>query len=437
MALSKLRSYGFWAIDSIKGKKIKNHYDEITLINEKFDSAEAKLLRTSYLSNLIDHATSTTPFYKEFSHLTNLEDFPVIKKTTVQNNFEEFKSQPYIDLPKFKVATSGSTGIPFFLFQNENKKKRNTADTIYFLQQANYTLGERLYDLEVWRGINMNSPTKALLQNLKYVDITRFSDDEIENFLAELKKDNSPRHLIGFVSAFENICKYLDKKGAAPLNLNIKSVVAISEYLTDYVKDTMQKYFQVPVVSRYSNEEIGIIAQQLPDMNKTDFKINWGSYHVEILDMEKDIPAKPGQAGRIVVTDLFNYCMPLLRYDTGDIARFGKDEISGAPTFKGLEGRKMDMVYDTSGTLISSFIIYTKFYNYYTLIKQYQFIQEDQKSYRIKLNLEGQFDFENELIQDVKKDFGEDALVTVEYVDEIPALSSGKRKKVVSHYTPN
>ena len=125
MALSKLRSYGFWAIDSIKGKKIKNHYDEIALINEKFDSAEAKLLRTSYVSNLIEHATSTTPFYKGFSHLTELEDFPVIKKTTVQNNFEEFKSQPYIDLPKFKVATSGSTGIPFFLFQNENKKKRN------------------------------------------------------------------------------------------------------------------------------------------------------------------------------------------------------------------------------------------------------------------------------------------------------------------------
>lgn len=434
MALSKLRAFGFWTIDGLKGKKIKKHYDEIKLINENFNTPEVDKLRATYLSNILHHAITTTPFYKRYSATSRLEDLPVITKTKIRNNFDDFKSEAYHNLPKFKVATSGSTGIPFFIYQDANKKKRNTADTLYFLQKANYKLGERLYDLEVWRGINMNTPTKALLQNLKYIDITRFSDKNIEQFISTLQKKQSPQHLIGFVSAYENICKYLDNNKSKPVRTHIKSIIAISEYLTDYVKDKMQHYFQVPVVSRYSNEEIGILAQQLPVMHRSDFMINWGSYHIELLDLHQDTPAKPGKPGRIVVTDFFNYCMPLLRYDTGDIACFGDTLINSAPTFKNLEGRKMDMVFDTKGELISSFIVYTKFYDYYNLIKQYQFIQTDKTAYTIKLNLDGAFMFEKELIDNVKKDFGQDAKITIEYVDEIPSLSSGKRKKVVNRY---
>ena len=434
MIISRLRSFSFWALDNLKGKKIKKHYDEIELINENFNTPQAKKLRATYISNIINHATSTTPFYKKYAGTTKLEDLPIITKTTVRDNFEEFKSETYIDKPQFKVSTSGSTGIPFFLYQDANKKKRNTADTLYFLQKANYIIGERLYDLEVWRGINMNSPAKALLQNLKYVDITQFSDKDIKEFLNVLQHQKSPQHLIGFVSAYENICKYLDSIQSTPIKTNVKSIIAISEYLTDYVKESMQKYFQVPVVSRYSNEEIGILAQQIPQMLKSEFKINWASYHIEILDLHKDVPVKPGESGRIIVTDLFNYCMPLVRYDTGDIANFGDSSIDGAPAFKTLEGRKMDMVFNTKGELISSFIVYTKFYDYYSLIKQYQFIQINEKEYKVKLNLEGEFKFEKQLIEDIKKDFGQDATVTIEYVDVIPVLSSGKRKKVVNLY---
>lgn len=66
--------------------------------------------------------------------------------------------------------------------------------------------------------------------------------------------------------------------------------------------------------------------------------------------------------------------MPIIRYDTGDIAKLLKLK-NGQTKFKKIEGRKMDLIFDTKGNIISSFVIYTKFYNYYTLLKQYQFIQ--------------------------------------------------------------
>ncbi len=432
---SKIREKSFWVIDRLKGRRIKKHYDEIAFINQHLDSREAALLREQYMTKILTHATDTTPFYKELKGVKSIEDFPVIKKTTVQENFEDFKSVTYQDQPTFKVATSGSTGIPFKLYQDGNKKKRNTSDTIYFLKKANLNIGEKLYDLEVWRGINMNSPLKAWMQNLKYIDVSKFHDQEIEDFLTSIKKKKYTQHLIGFVSAYERICKYLDKTNAKPLNTSVKSIIAISESLTDYVKDKMQHYFKVPVVSRYSNEEIGILAQQLPNMTDRSFEINWSSYHFEILDMNEDVPAKPGELGRIVVTDFFNYCMPLIRYDTGDIAKFGKTFGSnGIPSryFERLEGRKMDAVYDTKGRMISSFIVYTKFYKHYSLLKQYQFIQTKRNEYLVKLNVINSFDFEKELIDDIKQDLGSDANVIIKYVDEIPALSSGKRKKVVN-----
>jgi phenylacetate-CoA ligase len=103
--------------------------------------------------------------------------------------------------------------------------------------------------------------------------------------------------------------------------------------------------------------------------------------------------------------------------------------------FTQIEGRKMDLIYDSKGNIISSFLVYTKFYKYYHLLKQYQFIQQGEKTYELKLNLQGEgFEHETKLINDIKSDFGEDAQVTISYVDEIPALASGKRRKVINNY---
>jgi phenylacetate-CoA ligase len=126
--------------------------------------------------------------------------------------------------------------------------------------------------------------------------------------------------------------------------------------------------------------------------------------------------------------------MPIIRYDTGDIAKLGLNK-DGDFVLEQIEGRKMDVIHDSKGNIVSSFVVYTKFYNYYHLLKQYQFIQQGEKDYEVKLNLQGNnFEFEDDLIASIKSDFGNDSNVTITYVDEIPPLSSGKRRKVVNNY---
>jgi len=81
---------------------------------------------------------------------------------------------------------------------------------------------------------------------------------------------------------------------------------------------------------------------------------------VEILALNRDQPAEPGEIGRIVVTDLHNRAMPIIRYDTGDVGAFATTS-DGAPDPDRLaivEGRRLDRIYAADGHPVSSFIFY-------------------------------------------------------------------------------
>jgi len=434
MLLNKIRNNSFWLIDSIKGGKVKQQLKQVQLGVEQPNSKNAKELKEYYLKGILEHAIETTDFYNHLNKAFSISDFPVVRKTTIQDNFEAFQSRKFINEDNFKVSTSGSTGVPFFLFQNKAKRHRNHADAIYFFNQSGFEVGNRLYELEVWRGHNEKGKIKSWLQNAVQFDISRMTDDRIAVFVALLKKDSqNKKTMLGFASSYELIAQYLEKNNITLNNLGITAAVANSEYLNPYTKSTLGRHLNTQVLSRYSSEEVGIIAQQtLESPNR--FVINHASYFVEILNLDNDNPVLPGEFGRIVVTDLFNYAMPIIRYDTGDIAKLGINK-QGVMELEQIEGRKMDVIYDSQGNLVSSFVIYTKFYNYYHLLKQYQFIQQGEKEYEVKLNLQdATFSFESELIEDIKSDFGSDADVKITYVDEIPPLSSGKRRKVMNNY---
>jgi phenylacetate-CoA ligase len=192
----------------------------------------------------------------------------------------------------------------------------------------------------------------------------------------------------------------------------------------------MEKYFGVPVLSRYSNIENGIIAQQMPESG-ANYIINWASYFVEILDLENDTALEHGKPGRIVITDLFNYAMPLIRYDTGDIGSMGLDS-NGNPVLTLIQGRKLDTIYNTKGEVFSSAIIWEL--EYYNNIKQFQLIQTGEKSYTFKLSVDGKFTESEKLVERFKNHLGLDALITIEEIDEIPVLASGKRRLVVNQF---
>ncbi len=423
-----LRNKMFWWIDRIKGGKKRNHYDDIKFINENPTSSEAIDLKKKRLQNILNHVVRSTLHYRELQNFDSIQDFPVVNKNIIRDNFERFQSELYKDKPKFTVSTSGSTGTPFKVHQNIDKRIRNMADTIYFSEKAGFTIGNRLTYFRMWNAFEKKGFITQMLQNIVPVDVFEMKEKNlIDGIVRDLSKSKSTNSWLGYASAYEEICKHLDRKKSSSISCNLKSVIAMSERLNDYTKESIYKYFSAEVVSRYSNVENGILAQQ-PLGNKRHFEINEASYFIEILEVDSNRRVEDGKSGRIVITDLFNYSVPMIRYDTGDIGV--KDTLGSKNILKEVNGRKIDQIYNTKGEIISINLVLLV--NNYPELKQCQLIQKAAGIYHFKLNADQKFEREYEFINEFKEYLGEDAQITIEYVDEIPLLASGKRRVMVN-----
>lgn len=426
-----LKNKLFWLIDALKGSPIKNELNEITNCLNQTSYLSLKEKNLPKLELLLKAATKNSAFYKNYKSHKNLDEFPVINKSIIKSHSSDFLLSKISKKKLIKVSTSGSTGTPFTIYQNKKKKVRNTADTLYFGSAAGFTIGDQLLYLRSWMAYSKKKAYLAKLLNIQQLDVSDLNDDSyMKNLIKKLQKDKSSKSWIGYASGFETICRYLETVNSPKLNCNIKSIIAISENLSPKVKEKMTNYFQCPTVSRYSNVENGIIAQQLP--NDEYFTINWASYIVEILDLEEDKAAKDGDIGRIVVTDLYNLVTPFIRYDTGDIGAFTVSNDNDAiPKLRTIQGRKMDVLYTTKGELVNPFIM-SFHVDEFQEIDQIQYIQIANKKYVIKINTKKNFLREEELVNLFRDVVGKDASIKLEYVDEIPALKSGKRKLTIN-----
>ncbi len=425
----KARSLTFWLGDALKGNGVQKHFSDISFIMSSSNADQVESSLDSRLQAILSHSIITTGYYRGLDVTAGIDQFPVVDKNIIRNNEESFYSTQFEARDRLPVITSGSTGTPFKTYQNREKKWRNTADTIYFAKLAGYELGNKLYYFKIWSQLNSKSALTQFAQNIHPIDVLNLKAN-INDIINELNSNRSPVSFLGYSSAFEEMCKKLDGKNTLSKNLRINSIITMSEGLNPYTKSSGEKYFNCPVLSRYSNIENGILAQQTL-AEQHEFTINKASYFIEIFDMEKDELVPDGSLGRVIVTDYFNKVMPMIRYDTGDLGIRGTRVIKGVEqkVLTRVEGRKLDVVYNTEGEVISSYLVYKNMWDYME-IEQYQFVQKGPKDYVLKVTIKEKFNREQQLTSEFKQYLGPDANFRIEYVDEIPLLQSGKRKKV-------
>lgn len=425
-----LREKAYWAIDAVKGSPVQKHLRHISANLQNRGSTFAADQNSVALQELLQHATQNIPYYKNLNLPLKLEAFPVTDKNLIREHEHEFLIPGTAKQKLHKVTTSGSTGTPFTVYQNKDKKNRNVADVLYFAKTSGFQLGYRLYYFRHWDRQLKKAKPLAYLQNVIPLEVTYLSDSYISSFLARLKKDPTPKAFIGYPSAYNSIVNYMQRNAKKPKDYNITSIIANAETLTRDTKEGMEYYFKCPVVSRYSNMENGILAQQMPGKDPY-FHINTASYVIEVLDMYTGQPVLD-EPGNIVVTDLYNYSMPLIRYTTGDIGLMTKDPKTGIPMLARVDGRKMDVILNTKGEVLSAFVSLNTLQ--YEGILQTQMIQEGPKEYRIRLCITDDFNSEEAIKNEYLEILGKDARIVFEYPDEIPLLSSGKRKIMINNY---
>ena len=413
----------FWSEDIKKGGLIYNQYNQIKDVIQKED---VDWVMARY-KDIKQHAIDNTEFYKSYSAD---DEFPVVDKMSILKNYDSHKAKSNYDTPIHISSTSGSTGTPFSVIQNFTKRNRNIADLKVFGELCDYPSHERMVFFRVLSEKLRRTPEQEERENIFYVDSSDLGVQHLEQMRCVLL-DKKPRIVFSYASTLVELAKYIQISDTAPEEFGITSVLTAGEGLSEENRKILEKAFGAKVYRRYSDMELGILGQDNGDGGA--YRLNFGSYFFECLKVDSDQPAAEGEVGRIVITDLFNYAFPMIRYDTGDLGIMSSGE-GAFPVLKEIYGRKRDCVYSVDGRLISPAKISVSMWGADN-INQWQFIQETQNKYTLKLNVSGEASVE-QIIEKFKGILGIDAIIEVEFVDEIPVISSNKRRAVICNYIP-
>jgi phenylacetate-CoA ligase len=424
----RARWMGFWTLDRLRGGKVRKSYDEI---RDAYRRGTSRKVTDKKLRSIISHAVRTTEFYSRFDENVSLTNLPIVNKDTYRANYDAFLSSDFSDKKGCRImCTSGSTGTPLQVVQDPDKIARDTADGIFFGAMAGYYIGMRMAFIRVWVNNVRKSALRLYAENMIMAESADLSDDAIRRMLDEWTSKRV-KVIVGYASALSEICKFIDRTGYDVSRMSVRSIIPISEAMPAGIRERLAELFDCPVQSWYSNEENGIMGIQPRDGDS--YYIDTANYYYEILKLDSDEPAAPGEIGRIVITDLNNRAMPVIRYDNGDLASY---ELTDYGTryrlvLKELYGRRSDIIYDTKGGALTPFVITNNLWDVEG-VRQFQFIQTDVKNYIVRLNADKDKIDEADIMRRIGHYFGDDAVFTIEYVDEIPVLNSGKRKYIMN-----
>jgi phenylacetate-CoA ligase len=233
-----------------------------------------------------------------------------------------------------------------------------------------------------------------------------------------------PAYLMSYPSIVRALA--LEARATRTTIPELREVRTFGEWLPPDTRDLCLDAWNAPVVDLYSSQEVGYIALQCPET---------GNYHVQSEDLLVEIVDETGRAcavgepGRVIVTTLHNFAMPLIRYDIGDIAAAGPACPCGRglPVLEKLAGRYRNMLITRSGERYWP-TLGLQGMSEIARTRQHQFAQLDFETIEARLVVDTPLTGEQErsLTEHVLKRFPAGFRLRIRYCETIPRGKSGK-----------
>ena len=299
---------------------------------------------------------------------------------------------------------------------------------ISVMELNGFRLGMKRGEFRVWiPGKNTISRWKSFKNNLIMIDISNMGDEALEKICEKIRKEKI-QVLVAYSSALTALTGYIKKTKKDVTRWSVEMVFSMGEALPQATYDAVKEIWGFAPVRSYGNNENGFIAIQLNEEDR--YTVDLYNFYVEILKLDSDEPAAPGELGRIVVTDFYNRAFPMIRYDTGDTGKYVEiKENSGRchGYFTEIYGRRGSMMYNCKGEPLSIHVFMNVLINLEGIVHQAKCIQWEKKRYELLINADREKINEEEVVASYRRYLGEEAEISVTYVDEIPVQASGKR----------
>lgn len=397
---------------------------------------------------LLAHAHAEVPFHRDRLRAAGFDPsarlspdswsrLPILRRGEIQEAGERLFSQapPPAHGAVSEIFTSGSTGRPIralrsqlwslfwsaFTLRDHFWHRRDLGGKLAAIRESG--AGKAPYP-EGERAPSWGRASGAAFETGPSVSLNITCPVEQQ---AEWLRRENPHYLLTHPSMVERLAAHcLDRRIELP---NLRQVETISERLNPRVRRLCREAWNVPLVDMYSAREAGYLALQCPDHDH--YHVQSEGVLVEVLD-EAGRPCAAGEVGRVVVTPLHNFAMPLLRYEIGDYAEVGGPCACGRglPVLRRILGRRQNMLVLPSGEerwpLLSSSDIDALLAR--APVRRYQFAQKSLEDIELRLVVARPLDAEEEdaLRGWVRDKFGHPFGVRLVYFDEIPLTAAGK-----------
>ena len=425
-------------------------------------AAELRRRSEVRLSSLLRHAAENVSFYRALyrrlglrpSALSTADDLralPVMTKTAYRDGTAaEFEAE---NLPAFRRqerTTSGSTGQPLAFAIDRQAIPVVFASHLFYDSWFDLGPFDRYVRImsppAVSAGLPPETPLRFRLRQAVSARLQRLYEARTQLRLSVWEVDEAradeiwrrleafrPAYVMGYTSTLAELANVLSARRRR-LTRPLRAVVTIGETLSPFRKRAIEDYFAAPIANRYGLREFGSWSAQSCAVSADRFHVNTELVVCEVVRADGS-PARPGEIGRVVLTDLFNYARPFIRYDTGDLAAFEPDTCAcgrAFPLLGPIEGRSTECLRTPSGRMIAPIVLGHYLFVYsknLDAVRHYQLIQSGPAEARLLVVPGAGWDAAT--VQRLQNDLvgllGDDMRTTVEAVSEIPLERSGKR----------
>ena len=358
---------------------------------------------------------------------------PLLTRRVLQDEFDALRSArpPEAHGQPVEQRTSGSTGAPVRLLTTRLSGLYWNAftlrDHLWHGRDLRKKLAVIRRETEKGQHANWGTATAGVVATGPSVGHSIRADAAT---LLDWLHAEQPGYLLTYPSLVKELAQLSLARG---LHLpGLVEVRTLAESLGPDVRALCRDAWGVGVTDMYSATEVGYIALQCP--KHTHYHAQSEGVLVEVLD-DAGRPCAAGQIGRIVVTSLHNFAMPLVRYDIGDYAQVGPPCACGRglPVLTRILGRVRNTLVTADGKRYWP-IFGTRALMESAPIRQYQFVQKSPQRVDARLVVATPLSAEQEarFRERVSSQLPAGIELHVVYVERLERGASGKYEEFLS-----
>ena len=364
---------------------------------------------------------------------TDFRRLPVLTKRDIRQAGERLLSARLDRGELVQSRTGGSTGTALTVWFDEPCQQARNAAAMRSDRWAGWDIGMRV--AAVWGNPPVARSVKQRLRSLlldrtSYLDTMDLNEASVRAFAAQWRRQR-PRILYGHAHSLYVLTIWLRRLGIG--HVRPRGVIATSMMLLEPERRVIEQVLGCPVTNRYGCEEVGLIGCECE--RHDGLHLNVDHLVVEFL-RDDGTDAAPGEEADIVVTDLVNRAMPLIRYRLEDrgvpsdrVCACGR----GLPLMERVTGRQADFLKRPDGSLVAGVSLVERTLTAIEGIEQMQLVQDDLRRVSARVVRDERFDAaaERRLREALRAALGSQTDIEIRCVPALERTGAGKYRFAV------